>query len=111
MAANARRRLGIDRWGPRRLALYGLALLGLAALASAVAHVPAVFYASYTLFRLSTGLGGTLAVMAMLNNWFRRRRAMAMALVLILPGLVVVLSTPLPSPWACCRRCMARSHR
>ena len=85
---------GIDRWGPRRLALYGLALLGLAALASAVAHVPAVFYASYTLFRLSTGLGGTLAVMAMLNNWFRRRRAMAMALVLILPGLVVVLSTP-----------------
>ncbi len=37
------------------------------------------FYASYIFITLGTGLGGWLALISMVNNWFVRRRSFAMA--------------------------------
>ena len=37
------------------------------------------FYGSYMFVSLGTGLGGWLALIAMVNNWFNRRRSFAMA--------------------------------
>ena len=39
---------------------------------------PLMFYAVYMVIALGQGLGGWLPLMTMLNNWFSRRRAMAM---------------------------------
>ena len=37
------------------------------------------FYAAYMFITLGSGLGGWLALIAMVNNWFNRRRSFAMA--------------------------------
>ena len=37
------------------------------------------FYLSYIFITLGSGLGGWLAIIAMINNWFSRRRSLAMA--------------------------------
>ena len=41
---------------------------------------PITFYLVYMLIALGQGIGSWLPLMAMLNNWFNRRRAMAMGL-------------------------------
>ena len=37
------------------------------------------FYASFLVITLGSGLGGWLALVSMINNWFNRKRSMAMA--------------------------------
>ena len=50
------------------------------------------FYASYMLITVGSGFGGWLALVAMVNNWFLRRRSLAMAMAMTgihLGGLLV----------------------
>ena len=52
------------------------------------------FYAAYMLITLGSGFGGWLALVAMVNNWFSRRRSFAMAMSMTgihLGGLLVPL--------------------
>ena len=52
------------------------------------------FYAAYMLITLGSGFGGWLALVAMVNNWFSRRRSFAMAMSMSgihLGGLLVPL--------------------
>ncbi len=52
------------------------------------------FYAAYMLITIGSGFGGWLALVAMVNNWFLRRRSLAMAISMTgihLGGLLVPL--------------------
>ena len=93
-----------DRFGTKRLVMIGMAIMGVGwLLFSQVRDTkdvpilrdlpfhalpdfmqamipPLTFYAVYILIALGQGLGSWLPLMAMLNNWFNRRRAMAMGL-------------------------------
>ena len=97
--------LVIDRVGTRRMVLIGYILMGLgfiwlsqiellgqmglltwldftlhvlpfSTLDESLIH----FYASYMLITVGSGFGGWLALVAMVNNWFLRRRSLAMAI-------------------------------
>ena len=93
-----------DRLGTKRLVMIGMTIMGIGWLLFSLVqdtkdvpvlrdmpfHVlpafmqplipPLTFYAVYMLIALGQGLGSWLPLMAMLNNWFNRRRAMAMGL-------------------------------
>lgn len=70
----------IDKFGTRRMVFIGLLIMGLGwLLFSRVNHL-LIFYAAYLVIALGQGLGSWLALNAMLNNWFVRRRSFAMGL-------------------------------
>ena len=93
-----------DRFGTRRLVMIGMTIMGFGwILFSQVRDArdvpilrdipidslpgflqpvipPLTFYAIYIIIALGQGLGSWLPLMTMLNNWFDRRRAMAMGL-------------------------------
>ena len=72
---------GVDRLGPRRMALIGLPLVGLVALLAALPG-SGVLYATVAGI---TGLGVIAAhipAITTLNNWFRERLALALGLML-----------------------------
>ena len=99
----------VDRIGTRRMVLIGYALMGLGfiwlsrieslgqlgllpftSLDESLLH----FYGAYAFVSLGSGLGGWLALVAMVNNWFIRRRSFAMASAMSgihLGGLLVPL--------------------
>ena len=109
--------LAIDRFGARRMVLIGYILMGLgfiwlsqidqlgrmgmltwldftlhvlpfSTLDESLIH----FYSSYMLITVGSGFGGWLALVAMVNNWFLRRRSLAMAISMTgihLGGLLV----------------------
>lgn len=97
----------VDRIGTRRMVLIGYTLMGLGfvwlsqieALATLGLFswlAPAFqlfsietlderlvhFYASYMFITLGSGLGGWLALIAMVNNWFSKRRSFAMSIAM-----------------------------
>ncbi len=88
----------VDRMGTRRMVLIGYTMMGLGfiwlsqidylgSLGLLRAFLPFEFlderlihfYGSYMFVSLGSGLGGWLALIAMVNNWFNRRRSFAMA--------------------------------
>ena len=109
----------VDRVGTRRMVLIGYIMMGLGfiwlsqiehlgqlGLLSGLDFLLAVlpfetideslihFYGSYMFVSLGSGLGGWLAIIAMINNWFQRRRSFAMASAMSgihLGGLLVPL--------------------
>lgn len=84
----------IDRLGPRRVVLIGLALSALGFLLFSRTHTPAWFYASYLVMSLGFSLAGWLTLSTAVNNWFIRRRATAMSFLSV--GLSIGgLSVPL----------------
>ena len=87
----------VDRIGTRRMVLIGYTMMGLgfiwlsqidalgrlgllrALTFSSLDERLLHFYGAYMFVSLGTGLGGWLALIAMVNNWFNRRRSFAMA--------------------------------
>ena len=91
-----------DRFGTRRLVMIGMSIMGIGwmlfsriedtkdvpYLRDLPFHLlpdfmqpitaPLTFYAVYVFIALGQGIGSWLPLMAMLNNWFNRQRAMAM---------------------------------
>ena len=67
-----------DRLGARRMVLIGLLILGVGFLAFAGVRNLWMFYAAFIIMALGQGLGSWLPLMTTLNNWFVRRRTMAM---------------------------------
>ena len=72
---------GVDRWGSRRMVLYGLITLSAGFVLYLGAQVEAVFYLVITMFRIGGVVGSQLPIATAVNNWFRRRRALAMAVM------------------------------
>ena len=66
-----------DRVGTRRMVFIGLLILGGGFLLFGRVQNLWMFYVAYVVMALGQGLGSWLPIMTMLNNWFSRRRAMA----------------------------------
>ena len=69
----------VDRVGTQKMVLIGYILMGLGFLWLGQVKTLWAFYASFMTITLGSGLGGWLAIIAMVNNWFTRHRSFAMA--------------------------------
>jgi len=67
-----------DRVGTRHLVLVGLLILGGGFLLFWQVHYLWMFYLAFLVMALGQSLSGWLPITTMLNNWFVRRRSMAM---------------------------------
>ena len=71
----------IDRFGPRNVMRFGLVVFGLGfILFSQVNSLPA-FYVAFFIMAVGQSLGGFLPLTVAVVNWFRRRRATALAVM------------------------------
>lgn len=69
----------IDRFGSRRLVLIGYVIMGLGFIFLSSIQSLWQFYLAFIIITLGSGLGGWLAIITIINNWFNRRRSLAMA--------------------------------
>ena len=69
----------VDRVGIRKMVLIGYTTMGFGfVLLSQIDHVWQ-FYIAFAVVTIGSGLGGWLAMITLVNNWFSRRRSIAMA--------------------------------
>jgi MFS family permease len=69
----------IDRVGIRKMVLIGYSMMGVGfILLSQIDHIWQ-FYAAFTVVTVGSGLSGWLAMITLVNNWFIRKRSIAMA--------------------------------
>ena len=86
----------VDRVGPRKMVAVGLAILGVGFILLSRVDSLLSFYIALVVIALGTGIGGFLAIMSSLTNWFYRLRARAMAVATVgvnVGGLLIVLLT------------------
>ena len=69
----------IDRIGARKMVLVGFSLMAVGFVLFSLVQNIWQFYAVFLLITLGSGIGGWLAVIAILNNWFDKQRTMALA--------------------------------
>jgi len=82
----------VDRVGTRRMVLIGFILMGVGFVWLSQVDNLIEFYAAFMTISLGSGLGGWLAIVAMVNNWFDKRRSFAMSIAMSgihLGGLLV----------------------
>ncbi len=68
-----------DRFGSRRMVLTGFCILGLGFLMFSFTSGIASFYLAFMVIAVGMGLGGFLPMITAVNNWFVRRRSIAIA--------------------------------
>ena len=73
----------LDRYGPRKVMIAGLLLMGGAMMLFSFTSSLGMFYVTYFLVALGATLGGFLSITVALVNWFSRHRAKAMAIAQI----------------------------
>ena len=69
----------VDRLGSRRLILIGYIIIGFGFLLLSRVDSLWQFYGVFLVITLGSGLGGSLANFSLINNWFARRRSLALA--------------------------------
>ena len=69
----------IDRLGSRRMISIGYTTMGVGFVLLSQVNSLWQFYLTFIVITLGSGLGGWLAMISLVNNWFIRRRSMAMA--------------------------------
>ena len=69
----------IDRFGSRRMVLIGFLTMGAGFILFSLIQSLWHFYVVFILISMGSGLGGWLAVITVINNWFFRHRSFAMA--------------------------------
>lgn len=69
----------IDWLGNRRMILIGYTVMGIGFLMYSQIQSLWQFYLVFIIISLGSGLGGWLAVVSLINNWFIRKRSIAMA--------------------------------
>ncbi len=94
---------GVDRFGARRILHVGLALLGVGFLISSQAHFPGAWYLTLVALNLAMAIGLWLPVYTLLNNWFQRRKATAIATVLLASSVAGLLASPVYAALAALR--------
>ncbi len=70
----------VDRLGARRMVLIGFTIMGLGFLFFSQTREIWHFYAAYVMISFGSGVGGWIPMITMVNNWFSKRRAIAMAM-------------------------------
>ena len=85
----------IQRFEPRKVMLVGFIIFALGfVILSQVSHI-ATFYAAVLIMALGSGLAGFAAVVAAINNWFRRNKTKAFGISMLGLGLGGVIFSPL----------------
>ena len=69
----------IDRFGARRMILIGYVTMGIGYVLMSQIDTLWQFYATFMIITLGSGLGGWLAIISVVNNWFIRKRSLAIA--------------------------------
>ena len=69
----------IDKLGNRRMILIGYLVMTVGFLMFSRVNSLWQFYAAFMVISLGSGLGGWLAMISLVNNWFVRRRSLAIA--------------------------------
>ena len=72
----------VDNLGSRRMVFIGLTMLGFGLALGSLAPEGWLLYVAFTLVVLGGAIGAWLPMMKMLNNWFDRRKTMAMGVAL-----------------------------
>ena len=91
----------IDWLGNRRMILIGCTIMGIGFLMYSQIESLWQFYVAFLVISLGSGLGGWLAVLSVINNWFIRKRSIAMTTAMsgvhfggfLVPVLAVGLET------------------
>lgn len=69
----------VDKLGTRRMVLVGFSLMGIGFIGFSMVQNVWQFYAVFFLISFGSGLGGWLPMVSLVNNWFVRKRALALA--------------------------------
>ena len=69
----------IDRIGARKMVLIGFSIMAVGFVLFSSIQSIWQFYAVFILINLGNGIGGWLAVVTILNSWFKKKRTIAMA--------------------------------
>ena len=69
----------IDRFGCRRMIIIGFSIMGVGFLFLSRTEEIWQFYLGFIILTLGSGLGGWLACVTIVNNWFIRKRSIAMS--------------------------------
>ncbi len=69
----------VDRLGTRRMVIIGYLVMGLGFIFYSQIQTVWHFYVAYLAISLGSGVGGWIAFVTLINNWFSRRRALAMS--------------------------------
>ena len=69
-----------DRFGTRRIVLVGFFVLGCGFMMFSFSNSILGFYVAFLVVAMGQGLGGFLPLITLANNWFVRRRSMAIAI-------------------------------
>ena len=69
----------VDRLGTRRMVIIGYLVMGLGFIFYSQIQSVWHFYVAYLAISLGSGVGGWIAFVTLINNWFSRRRALAMS--------------------------------
>ncbi len=69
----------VDRLGTRKMVVVGYLIMGLGFVFFSQIESVWQFYAAYLTISLGSGIGGWIAFVTLINNWFARRRALAMS--------------------------------
>ena len=70
----------VDRLGTRRMVIVGYLIMGLGFIFYSQIQSVWHFYVAYIAISLGSGVGGWIAFVTLINNWFSRRRALAMSI-------------------------------
>ena len=89
----------VDRLGPSRMVLIGMLIMGAGFLLFSQVQELWQFYGAFIIMNMGAGLGAWLPVMTALNNWFVRKRALAMSQMQVGLRLGTVALVPLLA-WA-----------
>ncbi len=88
----------VDRWGSKKPMLIGLPLVGIGLLVAGLLPRLLVVSVVSPLVTLGSTLGGYVPAVTAVNHWFRRQRAMAMAVVMFGVAVAGALARQLPGP-------------
>jgi sugar phosphate permease len=83
----------VDRFGPRSVMASGMFLFGLGLVFVSLINSLWFFYFSFLVVAIGTSIGGFLVMSVSINNWFRRKRTLAMSLAqtgLGVSGLTII---------------------
>ena len=72
----------VDKLGPRRMILIGTLITGVGLLVFSQIQNLWQFYVAFVIMSMGAGLGSWLPMMTVLNSWFVRKKATAMALAM-----------------------------
>jgi len=84
-----------DRYGPKRVIMSGTIITSLSLLTLGASPNPQVYFALWGVSAFGVSLGYTVAVDALVTNWFRRRRGAAFSVRFAVIGLVSSLTLPI----------------